>query len=184
MTIVVQNNDFPATAEGLLAIAALKGGLVTELGFKFEKPLPEDVIINFGAFIQKSLKHTLFILGAQNQPNTKKRIWRQYWKNSIDLQRGTGGLEFLPFLAAYVKKNQTFGPDIPLWQYDGVTLKVITSLKSKKAAAVAAGRLVNVLRWCESYTQCARLVTDTGISWGTFNKISLDQEYGLGKKKK
>lgn len=174
---------FPATAEGLMALSKLEGS-PNQVGFK-PASIKEEHLVNFTAAIQKSFKHVLFVCGWPITENTRKRVWRQFWKNDIDLRRGTGGVPFREFLENFVSSNQKLVTlNKPLWVIEDGEILVKVRLISAKSAAAALGRMVNLFRWSEKWTAAAKLVTDSPLSWLTFNQMSLTTEFSLNKKKK
>jgi len=140
--------------------------------------LEDEAKINFVAMWQKSTKHMKFILGLPSGvPVQRSQIWRKYFRNKVDIEHGQGR-GFDEFIIHYL---ETYLQGIT---YSNGSFSVTGIFTSSHAVAAAVGRMVNMLRWCEHWTQSIKLVSEAGMTWATFNKVTLDCEQPIVRRRK
>ena len=173
---------YPATAAGLkdlvdTKVTPLKSVIVIKHGLE-----SDDAVINFMALCHKSAKHLNFILNvAMVVPNPPRSIaWRRWWRNTVDSEHNEGKT-----LSEVVNDfAKTAGLESISISKDGTEFEVDCRLGSSDALAAAAARLVNMVRWCDKWTQSIKLVSPLQLSWDSFNKISVYGERVIQKKPK
>jgi hypothetical protein len=169
----------PATSAGLKQIVAtnIHPGEVT-IHITYDD-LDEEAQINFIAMCQKSLRHLRFILGLPaGTPAARSRVWRKYWRNKVDAEHGEGlpYIEFVNrFLAAASVEMLRCTPD---------SFMVSGNFQSSTAIAATSGRLVNMMKWCQAWTSAIKMVSEAGLSWDTFNKITLKCEQPIVRRRR
>jgi hypothetical protein len=140
--------------------------------------LTDEAKVNFIALWQKSLKHIRFILGLPvNLTVQRSQIWRKYFRNTVDTEHGEGR-NFEDFLMSYL---QTYLTNIV---YDGHTFKISGQFSSPQSVAAAVGRFVNMMRWSEQWTQSIKLVSEAELTWATFNRLSVEGEQPIVRRRK
>ena len=140
--------------------------------------MDDEVKVNFIAMWQKALKHMRFILGLPSDiPTPRSQIWRKYFRNKVDLEHNQGR-PFQEFVKHYLENYMN---NIA---YNGTAFVVTGRFQSSHAMAAAVGRIVYMLRWAEQWTQSIKLVSEAGITWSTFNKLTLECEQPIVRRRK
>lgn len=125
--------------------------------------------INFIALLQKCWKHAAFVLGIRHSfTGRRPKIWQRYRRNIADTDH-EAGVALDQLIQRYLAEN------LPHVTYatPGVFSFKADFLSAEGAAAVV-GRLANMARWCKQHTSLIRLMTETLMTWKTFNEISLN----------
>jgi hypothetical protein len=140
--------------------------------------MDDEVKVNFIAMWQKALKHMRFILGLPGDvPTPRSQIWRKYFRNKVDLEHNQGR-NFQDFITHYLENYMAS------IVYTGTGFSITGRFHSAHAVAAAVGRIVNMIHWCEQWTPSIKLVSEAGITWNTFNKLTLECEQPIVRRRK
>jgi hypothetical protein len=176
----VKEFDIPATSDGLhhLSIANLQTGSMT-MHVPFDT-LDEEGRVNFVAMCQKALIHFRFILGVPvNRQPARTRVWRKFFRNRVDQEHGEGST-FLEFMSRFLRDANL--NDILKCNEDG--FEITGLFESSVMAAAALGRIVNMMHWCEAHTRSIKLISEASMTWDTFNKITLQGEQPIVRRRR
>jgi hypothetical protein len=172
------NRVFPVSAAGLKEMSTkARVGSVNILIDATD--MDDDAKVNFVAMWQKCQSHLKFIFGTENLRYTARtQVWRKYFRHKVDNEHGSNA-SITQFLTNFLTGAHL--DNLSITERDFV---FIGRFPSTVVLAAAVGRIINMMNWCKQHTPTIKLLSEANFTWDTFQKISVNGEQPVVRRRK